>query len=573
MKYRKMLLALALMAAGLLAVSCGDNDAEQPLTILYWQAPTIANPYHSSGSKDVDASALVLEPLANYNEKGELLPRLSEEVPTVENGGVSEDMTMMTWKLKEGIYWSDGTPLSVEDVVFTHRYICSLPSIGNACDPIQSVDSADDSPLNIKITFTSPTPYPYIFFVGAGSPVLQKAQFDNCVGKAASECRNENLYPVGTGPYKITDFTVNESETETTSSIIYEVNEHFRAPEELFSKVVLKGGGDAITAARAVLETGEADYGWNIQIDPQTLESLQKAGRGRIETAFSASVEHLVVNFTNPDSDLGNRRSEWSNGNNPHPFLTDPAVRQALSLAIDRGRIAEQLYGPAGRPACNILSAPQQYASPNNESCLTQDIGRAKALLDDAGWLPGDDGIRKKGEVRLEILYQTSTNLVRQMTQKMIQQWWREIGVETELKDIDAGVFFGNNAPGIPDTLGRFRADIQMYASGASIDPQSYMSSWQTSQIAGAENNWMGGNVPRWSSKEYDSLYKKLEEAPIGTAREELVIQLNDLLVQNHVLIPLINRGFVSVLANSLKGVRANDWDSDLWNIHEWYRE
>lgn len=573
MKYKKMFLVLIIAAAGLFAVSCGDSDSEEPLTILYWQAPTIANPYLSAGTKDINASALVLEPLANYDEKGNLVPRLAEEIPTVENGGVSEDMTTITWKLKEGILWSDGTPLTVEDVIFTHRYLCSLPSTENVCGstPIGNVDPVEGLPLSIKISFTAPVIFPYTLFVGASSPVLQKAQFASCVGEAAQGCDMENRHPVGTGPYKIIDFTVNES--EATSSITYEINEHFRAPERLFSKVVLKGGGDAISAARGVLESGEADYAWNIQIDPQTLKSLEDAGRGRIETAFSGTVEHLVVNFTNPDPALGDKRSEWINGNNPHPFLTDLFVRQALSLAIDRNSIAEQLYGFSGEPTCNILPAPSQYASPNNESCLTQDIEGAKTLLNEAGWLQGNDGIRQKGDVRLKILYQTSTNAVRQMTQKMIQEWWREIGVETELKDIDAGTFFGNN-PDHTDTYGKFYADIQMYANGSqSVDPQSYMSSWQTSEIASMENEWRGSNIPRWSDNGYDSLYKKLEEAPIGPVREKLVIELNDLLIKKYVLIPLINRAFVSVLSDSLKGVRPNGWDSDMWNIHEWYRE
>ena len=382
----------------------------------------------------------------------------------------------------------------------------------------------------------------------------------------------ENLHPVGTGPYKITDFTISEPDAETTSVLTYETNEHFRATERLFPKVVIKGGGDAVTAARAVLEKGEADYAWNLQIDPQTLKSLQEIGKGTVRPAFASLVEHLVVNFTNPDPDLGDRRSEWSDGNNPHPFLTDPAVRKALSLAIDRGHIVEQLYGAEGRTTCNVIPAPPQYASPHNDGCLTQDIEEARTLLDEAGWIPGTDGIREKDGVRLEILYQTSTNPVRQGTQELIQGWWRDIGVETELKSINAGVFFSEN-PDNPDNLWRFYADIEMYASGASIDPQNFLSNWLTTEITGSENDWAGDNVSRWSNQEYDDLHEELKQTPIGPDRENLVIRMNDLLIQNHVVIPLVHRSFVSAFGNSLKGVRANDWDSGLWNIHEWYRE
>ena len=210
-----------------------------------------------------------------------------------------------------------------------------------------------------------------------------------------------------------------------TSVLTYEINEYFRATDKLFSKVVIKGGGDATSAARAVLETGEADYAWNLQVDPQTLKTLEDGGKGTIEPAFASLVEHLIINFTNPDPALGDQRSEWSDGNNPHPFLIDPVVRKALSLAIDRGHIAEQLYGPNGRATCNMLPAPPQYASPNNDGCLTQDIEEAKILLNEAGWIPGDDDIREKDGVRLKIVYKTtSNNSVRQTTQELIKGWW-----------------------------------------------------------------------------------------------------------------------------------------------------
>ena len=589
MKYTPSLLWVPVIVAGLLMASCGDDDngaetddapaavgdiadgaADASLTILYWQAPSIANPYLSGGFKDIDASALVLEPLANYNENGALVPRLADDIPTVDNGGIAQDLTAITWRLKPGVLWSDGTPLTAEDAAFTYRYSCALPEARCDAGPVLDVEAVDD--VTVTITFRRPTPHPYIFLVGAGSPVLQQTQFANCVGEAARQCRDENLRPIGTGPYTIVDFTINE--TENTSMVAYARNDNFRVPDQpFFSDVTITGGGDAATVARAVLETGEADYGWNIQVEPQLLQSLQTSGRGMVATAFSNLVERLEVNFTNPDPALGDKRSEWSADDpNPHPILSDQAVRQALSLAIDRGQIAQQLYGLTGRPTCNILPAPPQFASPNNDGCLTQNIAAANALLDAAGWLPGADSVRQKGGIRLSLLYQTSTNAIRQRTQDLIRLWWRSIGVETTVRDIPADVFFSSN-PDSPDTIGRFYADIQMYTSGGVVDPQGYMASWRTLAIARAENNWNGGNIPRWASTAYDDIYTALESAPAGPTRETLVIQLNDLLIQNYVLIPLIDRATVSVLSNSLKGVRLNPWDSELWNIHEWHRE
>ena len=566
-----MSLTLVLIAALMLG-SCGDGEAPpESLTLLFWQAPSIANPYLSAGNKDTEAASLVLEPLANYDEDGQLVPRLAATIPTLENGGVSNDRTVVTWDLKSDVVWSDGTPLTAADFVFTHGYGCALPEGNCENEPIEHVEAVDD--LTVRITFRTPQPYPYTTFVGAGGVVLQETQFGACLGQEARRCERENLYPIGTGPYKISDFRVDPM--GTASEIVYVSNDNFRIPDQpYFGEIVLKGGGSAFDAARAVLEAGEADYAWNLQVEPDVLQSLEAAGRGMLVAAFASNVERLVVNFTDPDPapDSGLEPSEWSaDAPNPHPFLTDLDVRRALSLAIDRAQIAEQLYGTTGEPTCNLVTAPSQYVSPNNDDCLEQDISAANALLDDAGWQVGPDGIRENEGIALRILYQTSTNSVRQTTQELIQEWWREIGVGTEIKHIDGGEFFGGD-PDL-DTLGRFFADIQMYTSGPGVDPQRHLGGWRTSEIARRENNWGGANAPRWGSPEYDAVYEELEAASLGQDREDLVIQLNDLLVQNYVLIPLVNRATVSsAVSNDLKGVRLNPWDAELWNIHEWYR-
>jgi peptide/nickel transport system substrate-binding protein len=540
------------------------------LTILYWQAASLANPYLAGGTKDIHAGSLVLEPLANYDDTGQLVPTLAQEIPTLENGGVSEDLTSITWKLKEGILWSDGTPLTAADAVFTWEY-CTHAETGCAqatfYENVQMVEAVDD--LTIKVTFDSPIPYPYNAFVSAQSPILQKAQFENCVGAAAQQCSEQNLMPVGTGPFKIVDFKVNDVVT-------YQANENYRDPNKpYFAEVIFKGGGDAAAAARAVLETGEADYAWNLQVEPQILSQMEAAGNGKVVAAFATNVERILINYTNPDPALGDQRSEWTEEDpNPHPFLTDPVVQQALSMAVDRNAIATQLYGAAGQPACNILPAPAEYASTANEACLIQDIEGANALLEEAGIVDSDgDGIREKDGVPLRILYSTSTNSVRQKTQELIKQWWSQIGVETELKNVDAAVFFGGD-PNSPDTYGKFYTDVLMFTNGASgVDPQVYMSNWLCSEISSSQNNWLGNNVERWCNPEYDTLFEQLTQTPVGPERAEIVKQLNDMVVQPPAAnIPLVWRGSVSAHVNSLQGVRMNAWDTEEWNIADWSR-
>ena len=432
-------------------------------TLLYWQAPTILNPYLSRGTKDAEAASLVLEPLAEYNPDGEMLPVLATQVPTSENGGFSADRTSITWTIREDALWSDGTPVTANDVVFTWRY-CTAPGGGCArsrsFENVASVDAVDERTVTIR--FDEPTSFPYNPFVSQGSPILQAAQFAECLGEAAVGCTDENLGPIGTGPYLVSDFDAN-------GTILYRFNPHYRGVESglpFFGEVILIGGGTAEAAARSVLELDQADYAWNLQIEPEVLASISEGGGGTVVSAFTTLVERLMMNQTNPDPGLGDLRSEYADGANPHPFLTNPVVGRALSLAIDRDTLVRTGYGEqAGRPTCNVWPAPPAQASTNNDECLVQNLDLAKEILDDAGIVDSDgDGVREREGVPLKILFQTATNSVRQTTQELIKGWWEELGVETQLKHVDPSVFFGDDLTS-PDTLGKFYADVQMYAS------------------------------------------------------------------------------------------------------------
>ena len=555
-------------------LACGGSDEEptptevKVLTLHYWQAPSVPNPYLSGGNKDTDAGAVTLEPLAKYDPDGNIVPALAVEIPTIDNGGFSQDLMSITWKLKEGLKWSDDTDVTTEDIVFTWRY-CVDEATGctneSSFDGITSVEALDD--LTVKITFEAPTPYPYSAFVGSATPIISSVQFADCIGAAATTCVEQNNAPLGTGPYRITNFKPN-------NRALYERNPYYHGDAPYFDRVVLKGGGDATAAARAVLETGDVDYAWNVQADPETLTRMQEAGLGRLAVAYTSLVERIVVNQTNPDPDLGDNRSEYLDGQNPHPFLTFKPIRQAMSMAIDREQLATELYGFAGEATCNLITGPPIYVSNANDACQSQDIEGAKSLLDENNVIDTDgDGIREYKGVPLRIVYQTSTNSIRQDTQVLIRDWWREIGIRARLIDHDASVFFGGDP--IADknaSYRRFFADVQMYASGTGIDPQQALSDLLCKHIPTRDDNWAFANVARSCNPEYDGLYTQLEQTRIGAERAELVKQLNDLHVQNHYEIPLINRGFVSAHLNTLQGVHINGWDSELWNIAEWRR-
>ena len=278
-----------------------------------------------------------------------------------------------------------------------------------------------------------------------------------------------------------------------------------------------------------------------------------------------------MINFTNNSPDLPvEERAEYLDGNNPHPTLQVFEIRQAMSMAIDRVTLTTFGYGTAfGQPTCNFISNPPAYTSPNN-TC-DQDIDGANALLDEAGVVDTDgDGIREYNGIPLAYVYQTSTNAVRQGYQSFIKQWWAEIGIDTELRNIDAAVFFGGDVAS-DDTYTKFYTDVEMYTNSSNgFDFGSYLANYSCATINGAENNWFGGNVTRYCSEEFDALLAEFNQEGDTARRQELVIEMNDHLVQNYVILPLTSRGSVNGCSNRVIGCRSNGWSNSLNNIADW---
>ena len=564
MKLKTALLGAA-CAVAFAPAAFAERGADGNVNVLYWQAPSTLNPYLSSGTKDVETASLILEGLAGFNEKGEVVARLADGVPTVENGGVAADLTSITWKLQPGLLWSDGTPVTSADAKFTWEY-CTHPEGGCAqaarYEGITAIETPDE--LTIVITFSGPKPNPYTAFVGGTSPILQAAQFANCLGAAASTCTDQNFGPIGTGPFVVTEFKTNDT-------VSLAANTNYRDPAKpAFATMTVKGGGDAEAAARAVMETGEFDYAWNTQINPELQAAMAGGGKGVFLNGFGTLVERIEMNMTDPSADLP--EGERSTTKHPHPILSDIKVRTALSKAIDRQILVDVGYGAAGRPTCNLVPAPEMFAS-DNTGCLAQDLEGAKALLDEAGWVVGADGIREKDGKKLQLLYQTSTNPVRQDFQALIKGWWNEIGVGVELKNIDASVFFGGDA-GSPDTFQKFYSDVEMYANNFDgTDPEPYLAQYMCDKIPGPDNQWQGENINRFCDPAYDALVKEMSATAEMGKRSELAKKMNDMLTKDSmVVVPLVDRGRLSAASTTLGGVVLNTWDTELWNAQDWFR-
>jgi peptide/nickel transport system substrate-binding protein len=474
----------------------------------------------------------------------------------------------VTWKLKPDVKWSDGSDFTSADVVFTWRYLADKATGAFAywdwlTKQVKAVEAVD--PLTARVTYTQPDANMYRVFIGPGWPILQERQFKDYVGAKAKDAPG-NLRPVGTGPYKVKEFRPNEIAT-------YEINDQYREPNKpFFSEIVLKATGDPTSAARMVLETGEADFAMiGDGVDGAVLKTLSgsASSKGVVIAATGTPVERLLFNRTDPDPALGDMRSEPGR---PHPFLTDLRVRQALAMAVDRARIAG-LYvgGLTAEPTCNILQGVPSWTSPNtaNEPLCQFDLAAAERLLDQAGWPRGPDGVRQKAGVRLKVVFATTVNATRQSTQAIIKEAWAKIGVETELKAITTGKFFGND----PDSAARFFADVQMFTNDTGpLDASEYLLNWTTSEIKTRAANWSGGNYERWSNAEYDELFAQLKRETDEAKRNALYVRMNDLLVRDVVVVPLVSRKGLAVFAKTLKGYSTDQGRRWRWDIADWYR-
>jgi peptide/nickel transport system substrate-binding protein len=531
------------------------------LKLLWWQGPTLLNPHFAVGLKDADGSRLFYEPLVGWDPDGNLVPILAAEVPSEEAGTLDKNLTWVVWRLKRGVKWHDGQAFTADDCVFTWQYAADPATAATTVGAYKNIAVSKIDDYTIKVAFSKPTPFWADAFAGVRGMIIPKHLFEKYKGGNSREAPT-NLSPVGTGPYLFVDF-------RPADLVRGKINPNYHMPNRPhFDAIEMKGGGDAVSAARAVLQTGEYDFAWNIQVEDELLKRLeQNGGKGRVVIFDSANVEQIQLNNTDPNKEVDGERSSIKT---THPFLTDPAVRQALDLLVNRLAVEKYIYGRTGRATANIINNPQQFVSKNTSYAF--DVAKAAALLEQAGWKPGAAGIREKGGVKLKLVYQTSINAPRQKTQEIVKQACQKAGIEVEIKAVPASVYFSSDV-GNPDTYAKFHTDIQMYTVVMTQpDPGDFMRQFLSSEIASKSNKWQGRNITRWRDPDYDALYAASEHETDPVKRAALFIRMNDMVIKNVVSIPVVYRPYVATVANKLH-VMLSGWDSYLWNLYDWYAD
>jgi peptide/nickel transport system substrate-binding protein len=530
------------------------------LKVLWWQAPTLLNPHFAVGTKDQEASRIFYEPLAGWDAEGNLVPVLAAEIPDTENDGLSRDGLSVTWKLKPNVRWHDGQPLTADDLVFNWEYASDPATAAVTIATYNKVKVEKVDQLAVRVRFSKPTPYWADAFVGTRGMIIPKHLFEAYKGDKSRDAPS-NLKPVGTGPYKFVSFNPGDLVTGALNPDYHEPNRPY------FDTIEMKGGGDAVSAARAVLQTGEYDYAWNMQVEDEILQRLEKGGRGHVEINPGGAIEHIQLNNTDPWTEVDGERSSTKT---KHPLLSDPAVRQAMTLLVDRKSVQDYIYGRTGIATGNFLNNPEKYRSKNTK--WEFNVEKANQILDAAGWKRGSDGVRAKDGKKLSFVYQTSINAPRQKNQAIVKQACQKAGIEVELKSITASVYFSSDVAN-PDTYSKFYTDLQMYnTTMTEPDPGFFMNQFVSTEAASKENKWQGRNITRWKSEEYDKLFKEGDSELDPVKRAALFIRMNDLVCNTPVVIPIVNRPKAQAVSNKLHAP-GSGWDNDLWNLKDWYRD
>lgn len=527
------------------------------LRLLEWQGPTLLNPHFATGLKDNTGARIFYEPMAQFDADGNLEPVLAAEIPSRANGGLAADGKSVLWKLKKGVLWHDGAPFTADDVIFNWQYATDPATAAITAGNYEGLKMEKVDAHTLRVVFNKPSP----FWPGQYSTafLIPRHLFAAYAGAKSREAPNNNR-PVGTGPYAFVEF-------RPADLLRAALNKNYHLPNRpYFDALEMKAGGDATSAARAVLQTGDYDYAGSLALPEDLLDKLEAAGKGRVQLLSGSATQAIYLNFTDPaltvDGERGHAKTR-------HPIFSDAAVRKALGHLIDRAGIQRFIYGRQAAATTNFINNPARYRSSNTSAEFN--IDKAKAVLDAAGWKPGADGVREKGGRRLSLLFQGAVGAPSQSMQAVVKQAAAKAGIAIELKAVPSAVFFSSDT-GNPDTYGKFNADMQTYNwTVNNPDPENLMQSFVSWEVSGKANKWLGQNMVRWQNAEYDAAFRAAQTELDPVKRAALFIRMNDLVVNDGYVIPILARNSMRALAKNLVAP-LSPWRNDMASLAFWHR-
>lgn len=528
------------------APTVGEARQGGTLNVGLWQEPATLNPYFANMYAVDLVSNLVLEGLLGTDPKGEYYPILASEVPSAQNGGFSADGKTVTFRLKPGLKWADGAPVTSEDIKFTWEAIMNKanPVVSRGgYDLISSIETPNE--LTAIVTFEKLyasvlTLFPYILpkHLLGHLPDLSRAPF--------------NRQPIGTGPFTTKEWSAG-------SHIIFERNPNYREVGQPYvDRVVIK-----IVPSREVgvaqMKSGELDVLWNLS--EAQLPEFERMANIDLWVSQSSLSEKLVFNLSaNGDPAV------------PHPILGDQRVRTAIQLAIDKQVIVDKLL--FGKAEVGISDIPFGWAANSDLKPVPFDQAKTKELLEAAGWIDQNgDGIREKDGKPLRLsLSTTSGDKLRERVEQVIQEQLKTVGIDIVIENVLPTVLFGSWGDKSPRKLGTY--DIQMYSPGPSIDPDQYLFGfYHSSQIPTDANNGAGNNTSRYANPAFDAAVEAASSTVDIAQRKALYGKAAQLMYDDVPVIVLYTRLNINAMRKSVKGWEVNPWEWFSWDLQNWWIE
>lgn len=477
--------------------------------------------------------------LTVFDEHWQLQPQAAVQIPTVENGGVvmGADGTMqVTWQLKEGLFWADGKPVVADDFVFGWK-VMRDPDL-EVLDRASAVRVKEMSATDARtLVVTWREPYAYYAYFRNHEPLpkhLLEATLLSDKGKL-----KESPYgtrPVLGGAFSVVDWV-------PQSHITLKKNPHASAMAPALDEIVWKIVPQTQTMEAAFL-SGAVDV---ISVIGLTFDQAQDFAKRHpeAETHFTKAlmIEHIDLNLD-------------------HPGLQDVRVRRALVHALDRETMVKTLFG--GKQAVAHSSEPDD----NDDAGVVRyayDPARANALLDEAGFVRGDDGVRKKGDVALRFtMHSTAGDRLREQVEQLLVEWWRAVGVDVKIQNQPAKLLFG-------DTIRRRKFDSMVMFTWTKEPNKIDETYWRCDQKPTEENAFQGRNYPGFCDPKVDALLDAAQRTVNDAERRALHRQVAAIIAEAVPMIPLYDRVDVSVTPKNFKGWRPTGiLQSVAWNAQEW---
>ena len=525
----------------LLAIVCGIlifavqpvSAAKKSVIIGMTQEPVNFNPllYVNSGTEEVP-EACMFDALWDINEKGEFVPNLAVKVPTLENGGISQDGKVWKIELKKGIKWHDGIPFTAKDVEFTYQTIIN-PKVAirsrSGFDLISEFKIIDD--YNIEIHLSKP----FVPFAWA----WQKMHIvpSHILSKEADiNTAPFNTQPIGTGPYKLVKRVAG-------SHMVYKRNMDYHRGAPAIETVIHKFVPDQ-TVAYTQFKTGEIDVFGLHGVPPVRFEEARKLpGKDALETP-APWVEFIYFNCGKPQ-------------------FQEKVVRQALYYAVDKEKWIKDIYYGLPPRTLSYLH-PNHWAYSQNLKDPGYNPEKAAAMLKAAGWKKGADGIREKNGVKLKFTMSTTAgSKAREQAEAMIQANWKEIGVAMEIKNMPASVVWGEYT-----TKSQFDTLMVGWEPTVGMDPD-YTARCHSKQIPAKYGT--GSNYVQYENPELDKLMEEGVLISDMEKRKAVYQKIQDILHEDVPFAPIFAYMFMYGKNSALKGYKINPYVTDItWNIQDW---